>query len=285
MTKLEIKNSMTREFVNHETIQQVYGLTQDKTFDEQFSKVSIENILFDIVSYTVYLLRLFFEQKEKEIDDKLYNQKSGRLSWYRTMALNFQLGFPLVLDHDYYDNTNYTSDEIEESKIIKYATANNGDNMGKIVVKVATENADKKLSPIDETALDAIEAYFDEIVYAGNEVTVINYEPDKLYLSLKIYRNPLVLDQNGTSMISGGNPVESAVQEFMKELPFDGELVLASLIDKLQDVSGVKIPHLVYAQHSYMTGSGFSQPEYIEVKTIPNAGYFEVIFDKVEYVV
>ena len=38
--------------------------------------------------------RVYYYQKE--IDEKLANQKSGTLPWYRTMALRFQEGFDLV---------------------------------------------------------------------------------------------------------------------------------------------------------------------------------------------
>ena len=228
-----------------------------------------------------------FGQYTKEVDDKLYNQKSGRLPWYRYMALRFQYGFNLLTDSDEFDNTGATNEQIEASKIIKYAAVNNGDTPGRIIVKIAGET-DGVLSPISEEAQVSVEEYFEEVKYAGSYVTVINYLPDRLYLNLQIYHDPLVLDENGVSILNGNKPVEDAIKAFMKELPFDGELVLFDLEERLKQIEGVEIPHLVAASSSWITPStgGYGTPSPIHVKRIPESGYFEVVnFDTVTYVV
>ena len=82
--------------------------------------------------------------------------------------------------------------------------------------------------------------------------------------------------------------MEDALKEFMRELPFNGELVLNSLIDKLQKTEGVKIPHLVSAASKWIDNDGvtYSNFENISVKKIPVSGYFEIEnFDNIEYVV
>ncbi|CAA0238930.1 conserved hypothetical protein [Tenacibaculum maritimum] len=74
----------------------------------------------------------------------------------------------------------------------------------------------------------------------------------------------------------------------MKELPFDGELILQNLIDKLQKVDGVKIAHLVEAKSSSLNPntSEHGIASIIEVKRIPESGYFEIeTFENIEYVV
>lgn len=286
-TRIEIKNQITTSFVTNDVIVAVYGLTDGQTFEQQFSLVSFENILFDILSFSIFLLEQLFNQHTEEVDDKLYNQKSGRLPWYRYMALKFQYGFDLLTDSDEFDNEGVTSDQIETSKIIKYAAVNEGDVHGTIIVKIAGED-DGVLAPISEAAQISIEAYFEEIKYAGSRIRVINYLHDRLYLTLQIYRDPLVLDDNGVSILNGNKPVEEAIEAYMKELPFDGELELESLVDKLQLVKGVITAHLIGALSSWITPStgGYGVPTPINVKRIPESGYFQVVnFDNVEYVV
>lgn len=46
MTIAEIKKQITDHFISDPTIVQKYKLQTDKTFDDQFSTVSLENIIF-----------------------------------------------------------------------------------------------------------------------------------------------------------------------------------------------------------------------------------------------
>jgi hypothetical protein len=74
----------------------------------------------------------------------------------------------------------------------------------------------------------------------------------------------------------------------MKNLPFDGELVLNDLIEKLRQVDGVNHVHIVVAQSSTYDAVTSQYLNYvpINVKTIPTAGYFDIPnFDTVSYVV
>ncbi|MDO4224795.1 MAG: nucleotidyltransferase, partial [Bergeyella zoohelcum] len=157
----------------------------------------------------------------------------------------------------------------------------------RLIIKIATEQGGE-LQPITTEQKASFEAYMKEIKDAGVKITVINYLPDILKLQMKIYRDPLVLDENGTSIRTGKKPVEEAIKTYLKNLPFDGELVLAHLIDELQKVEGVKIPHIILAESKWIDASvnnyGNFQP--IEVKTIPTSGYFKVEnFNGISYVV
>ena len=127
-----------------------------------------------------------------------------------------------------------------------------------------------------------------EIKDAGVKITTINYLPDILKLQMKIYRDPLVLDENGMSIITGEKPVEKAIKEYLKQLSFNGELVLAHLVDALQKVEGVRIPHIVLAESKWIDASvndyGNFQP--IEVKQLPISGYYKIEdFSGISYVV
>ena len=251
------------------------------------SKVSIWNLLFYIVAVCVGDLRKYFIEHRAYVEDRLANQKAGTLPWYRELALNFQYGFDLITDTDKFYNGTATEEEIEDSKVIKYAAINLGDKPGTIVLKVATET-DGKLATLPQEVETSLEEFYEEVGFAGDRITIINHLADKLFLNLKIYINPLLLDASGVSKLNGGKPVEEALQEFMKELPFNGELVLQSLVDKLQMVEGVEIAHVIEVKSSSLdpVEGMHGTPEVIQVKKIPASGYFEIeTFDDIEYVV
>jgi hypothetical protein len=251
------------------------------------SKVAIYRLIVFAVSFGIWTLESLFDIHKKELQTELLEQKSGTLPWYRTMALAFQFGFDLLSDSDTFNNGTATTEQIEASKIVKYAAVEEGSEDSRVIIKIAGET-NKILAPITADQLLAFNNYIDEVRYAGVKVTVINYLPDRLYLNLKIYRDPLLIDATGNSILYGGKPVEDAIRAYMKQLPFNGELVLAHLVEALQKVEGVRIPHVVSADSSWIDPvvNGYGTPQPINVKSIAVSGYYEVVnFDNVSYVV
>lgn len=285
--RIEIKEDITRAFVENPYIIQAYGLVPGKSFDQQFSKLSLENVLFDIISYAIWILQELFATHKKEVESLIDNQKSGTPAWYRYKTLQYQKGFDLLPGSDKFDNAGATAEQIAQSKIIKYAAVTESDEPGTIVIKIAGEDSGE-LQPIPDNEMPAIETYLNEIKWAGTRVRVINYLPDLLRLNLVIYRDPLVLDENGVHIRTGKKPVEEAINNYLKNLPFDGELVLAHLIDAIQQADGVLIPHLTEASSKWIdpnTG-GYGNWQNIDVKKIPESGYFKIeTFDTISYVV
>jgi len=254
------------------------------------SKVAIWRLWLYIVAYACWTLETIFDTHKSEVSEMLAQQKPHTARWYRNKALAFQYGFDLIDETDLFDNTGSSEDQIEASKIIKYSAVTEATTESRLIIKIATES-NGELNPISEGEKEAFNAYMQEIKDAGNNITVINYRPDILQLNLQIYRDPLVLDASGqkiTGVGVGTKPVETAIKTYLKNLPFNGELVLAHLIDALQQVEGVKIPHVISAESKWIDASvndyGIFQP--IDVKKIPISGYFKIEnFDSISYVV
>jgi len=251
------------------------------------SKTSIWQLITYVVAYAIYTLEVLFDTHKAETDNAIALLKPHTKRWYRQKALDFQYGFDLMEDSDKYSNTGVDTDVIEQSKIIKYAAVTESADESRVIIKIATET-DGKLSPIEPQEKLAFDAYIGEIKDAGVSVNAINFQPDKLYLNMKIFYDPLVLDAQGNSIISGGRPVEDAILDYLKNLPFDGQLVLAHLVDALQKVEGVLIPHLDSAESAWIDGviNNYGPATPINVRVTPASGYFEVVnFNNISYVV
>ena len=67
----EIKQTMTNAFMADSTVRERYGLSESDTFDDSFSVVSIENILFYIVAACSHVLEVLFDQFKADVDDKI----------------------------------------------------------------------------------------------------------------------------------------------------------------------------------------------------------------------
>jgi hypothetical protein len=252
------------------------------------SKYAIFRLFIFIVATGIWIHETFFDQHTLEINEKLANQKAGTLPWYRTMALRFQYGFDLVQDKDYFDNGTATEEQIEASKIIKYAAVNEAEDSSRVILKIAGETNRVLSNFEDPDQVEAIKAYFKEIRVAGVAVTIINYKADKLYLNLRIKRDALLITDTGMSKLNGNYPVNEALQEFMKELKFNGELQLSLLIDKLQVIPGVLDATLLSAESSWIDPEldGYGVPQPIFISKIAESGYYEIVtFDNINYVV
>ena len=251
------------------------------------SKVAIWRLWVYITAFVIWTLEKIFDEHKREVSEALSELKPHTARWYRNKALAFQYGFNLHSETDLFDNTGKSKEEIENSKIIKYSAVTEADTESRLIVKIATEQGGE-LQPISQGQKASFDAYINEIRDAGVRITTINYLPDILKLQMKIYRDPLVLDENGQSILTGEKPVEKAIKEYFKKLPFNGELVLAHLVDSLQQVEGVKIPHIILAESKWIDAetNGYGNFQPIEVKTIPISGYFKIEnFNGIEYVV
>lgn len=251
------------------------------------SKTAIWRLWMFITAVAIWTLEKLFDAHKAEVDEKIKQLKPHTCRWYRNKALAFQYGFDLLTDSDHFDNAGHTAEQIKNNKIIKYSAVTEAEIESRLIVKIATEQGGE-LQPIRAEQKESFEAYLSEIKDAGVKITVINYLPDILRLRMKIYRDPLVLDQNGQSILTGKKPVEDAIKAYLKRLPFNGELVLAHLVDELQKVEGVRIPHITLAESKWIDADvndyGNFQP--VDVKTIPISGYFKIEnFENISYVV
>ncbi|WP_277012695.1 nucleotidyltransferase [Capnocytophaga granulosa] len=265
------------------TIQEIQELiyqakTQEPALNElnSASKVAIWRLWVYIISVAIWSLEKLFDLHRTDIDKRLAELTPHTARWYRNKALAFQYGFDLLPDSDKFNNTGHTEEQIEASKIVKYSAVVESED-GRLIVKIATES-DGRLLPITEDQHNAFKGYIAEIKDAGVRATVINYLPDKLVLNLDVYYDPLILDSNGMDILSAKLPVKEAIEIYLKNLPFNGELIVAHLVDALQAVNGVKIPHLKEVTTAWIDPNtrGYGSFENINVSQIPYSGYFEV---------
>src|SRR5690606_26557389 len=102
------------------------------------------------------------------------------------------------------------------------------------------------------------------------------------------FRDPLVLNANGMSILNGNYPVQDAIQAYMKLLPFDGEFVVFDFLNYIKDhAPGVITPVAINVESAWIDPiiGDYGTPISIDVKRIPESGYFKVVtFDNIDYV-
>lgn len=261
----EIHGNMLANIANHPDLQELNST----------SKTAIYRLFVYIVAVSIWSLEKLFDNHKAQIDTAIYEYKPGTPRWYRNMALAFQFGFDLLQDDDQFDNSNATLEQIEASKIVKYCSVKEGLESSKVILKVAGEQGDN-LRKLSTDEITSFTAYMKEVSYAGVKLLIINNPADKLLLKMDVYIDPLLFDSNGTNIRTGSKTVEVALKNYLKNLPFDGELVVNDLIAVLRSVDGVINVNITTIQSSYMdlTTNVYKPFTAINVKTIPLAGYF-----------
>lgn len=252
------------------------------------SKTSVWRNMLETVAFMIFNFQEALRLHMKEIDEKIATQKIPNEKWYRERALYFQYGFEL--DPDSYvgaflptykdgngDIVMATEQNIEDSRIIKYASVTpniSGNGMKRISMKIAGENMDEIIPT--EKAL-AFKTYIERIQATGDHIVVVNFLPDILLLQYKICYDPLILHPDGMSIITGEYPVKIAIERFLKNLPFNGELSVESLENALQAVNGVKdLQKLQVSSKWIEPGAGYGLFQPIEISRIPRSGRFKI---------
>lgn len=274
-TLTEVRALIQAKFIENTTIQSLYDLDPSKTFQEQFSKVSVEAVMIDVYSICSWILESIFDQHMKDVQSFIREEKAHTLKWYRNKALNFRLGQSLVLDTDQYSDIGLTEAEIAASKIIAYAAAiESEDGSGIPVLRIKTSKS--SFSPLDESELNAIREYFAEIKDAGVKLLCTSGAGDGLKANLTIYYNPQIINGSGISIVSGNEPVREAVKLHLKSLPYNGEYTPMAMIDAIQKVNGVEIAqaNLTEAKYGDLPFSATG------ARYIPDAGWMRIIAEE-----
>jgi len=278
-TIAEIKKSITDVFIQNDAVKTLYVLDDGKTFEDQFSVTSVESIIFYAVAFGMFILYSFVDLFKIETDDKIKNYTHPTLEFYAQKIKTFQYGRSLVAGKDYYDNTGLTDEQIAAEQVIKYAAAQeqdfSNDKFG-VRLKVAGEDANGVRIKLPDVQYTAALAFLPRFKYAGVYTEMTTDDADYLKLSLRVYYNPLVLNELGQRLDGTDNlPLQTAINNHLKNLPFNGKLNLTALTDAMQLVEGIEDPRILSAQSKY---AALPYSDVIDEVT-PDAGYLKIYDD------
>lgn len=230
------------------------------------SRVADWRLWIWLVAFASHLLEVVTEAIRAETEAIAEAAKPHGLRWYHAEILKFQYGDDLIWDAD---NLTYRYAEIDESKrvvkqakVVETATGSSG-----LIAKVKGDSG--PLSNDEETAF---KTYLNYIKDAGTKMFVINDDPDEFRVVLDVYYNPLVMRPNGSLINSPSTfPVLDAIQNHIDNLPFNGTLVLTTLVDSLQKAEGVDDPVLLQLSAKEAQQAVFTA---VNVRYAPYSGHF-----------
>lgn len=229
----EIKKTMTDAFMADADIREMYGFRQGETFDEAFSSVSLESILFYIVAACCRTLEAMWEYHRNVVEDRIARAVVASVPWYHKMALAFQYGDNMVFDESTMQ-FRYASDN-PAARVIRYAAVR--DRGTSIQVLVSGEKNGLP-EPLSNDILTAFKSYMNRVKIAGVILSVRSLPADDLHIYAEVMVDPLVINASGVRA-DGTRPVEEAIKSYLKGIIYGGTFNKTKLVDAIQQVEGV----------------------------------------------
>lgn len=254
------KQSMTTLGNLQPNIDSSQNLLQDLTSQ---SKVAIWRLLFFVVAVSIYVLEKLFDEHKIWIENRASELIVGSEKWYELKAREFQFG-----DNLEFDGTVYKYPVInEENKIVKIVAAKQ--SAGLVLLKLAKLDGDNPI-PLNTVELDAFKAYINKVKFAGIKVPCVSRDADELNIAYTVYYNPLVLNSEGQLLSDTSiKPAEIAINNYCKNLPFNGVFSVTELTDKIQQSEGVINPVFRLGETRFGSTPWVPLGDYYN----PNAGY------------
>lgn len=230
------------------------------------SKVSVWRLWAYITAVAIWSLEQILELSIKQQSDFIRNVKIHSTTWYSSLAKKFQFGDALP-----WGETDY--EEIDETKqVVKFAAVQAV--TGGLLVKVAGETGGV-MGPLGASEFTAFKEYMHRVKAAGDFISYRNEDADLVAVGLTVYYDALILDGDG-KRLDGTNdtPVADAVEAYLESIDFNGSLVPQTMVDRLQEVEGVKIVDLQLLEIKISVGG-----TYVPVPAsgaVPYSGYARI---------
>ena len=270
----DIKKEMTTAFAGERAVVNAYNLDTRKTFDQQFSVLSIESVLFYVFAVAVWAVEVLFDKHAAEVDARIEQLEPHTLRWYVSKVKAFMYGYRLVENTDHYNTSRMSDTDIEKARVVKYAVATEDETV--VYIKVAGQTDDGKPCLLNKSQFAALKSYVNTIKDAGVSVQLRNEEADLIRINLKVFYDPTLMNNQG-ELSDGSKPVDEAVQSVITNLPFNGIFRNTDLLEAIKAIPAVVVVDINSASggvqakarnaNNYTTVVGYSRPY---------SGYYEI---------
>jgi len=256
MTTQEWKKIITDEWLRQPAVIEKYGIDTSKGFEEQFSAVSIESLLFYAQAFGLMVLEKIVGDSIAKLEEHFNRLRPHTLNWYAGKIKAFQMGDTLPTDTDMYPEIK------EDAQVVKYCSLT--ERNGVLSAKIAGQDKDGKPTRLSDDDVKKVSAYVSKIKDAGVRVLLSSGDADKFNVSLLIHYDPLKRLE--------AKDIKKVVSEYLESMPFDGIYSNMALIDAIQKVDGVRVAEVLTSEAKY----GGNITKSIDSVYVPTSGYMQI---------
>lgn len=198
------------------------------------SKMSVLDAFTWVVSACIWAFENILDVFKVDLAKDLQYRVNGNAAYYANALLKYQSGDSLQMNED---GTQFSYPNVDESKRIitkvSYSEiAEEGFNDKKLFLKVATGEPGAYMR-ISDLELLSVQAYLNQISFAGTHAVVVSRNGDVLIPRLTVYYDGAVSPEEVYENI------ESTLNDFVQNLPFDGVVYVQKIIDAIQKAGHV----------------------------------------------
>jgi len=217
---------MTDAFIADERVQVSYGLQSGLTFDEQFSKASIESLFFYTVATDMAALQFLFNQFKMEIEERIKAAIPGTIAWYHNLVMNWE----------YPKNSGI--------RLIKFCSVT--EEFPWLRIKINTEN--HGIFATESEEMNALRIYLSENKFAGTQINLTSQPPEIITIKMTVWLSAAQYSSDGKIIGTDDKPVEKAINDYLANIVYSGTFFRSRLVDAVQAVAGVNDVELLSAK-------------------------------------
>lgn len=230
----EIKKQMTEAFVKDSVIREKYGITGTGHFEDVFSKVSVEAVIFYVVAMAAWTLETLFDLFKAEVNEQIAQNVVPTVRWYHTQAVAFQYGDALVYDEDAGQFCYPTVDEAK--RVVRYCAVK---DRGGSIQMLVSGNSGGKPSVLQESVMAAFRSYMNRVKVAGVILDVKSLAADSIQIAVTVQVDPQVIGVDGKRIDDGRFAVVEAIDAYLGGIVYGGTFNKTKCVDAIQLVEGV----------------------------------------------
>lgn len=190
------------------------------------SKFSVSGAIFYIVASVIYTFEVLLDAFQVELAKDIKQHVNGTGRYYVNMLLQYQKGHVLKMNDE---GTQFEYDTIDENaRIIKAAVCDQTHIEGyydnHLVFKIATGDAGN-YTQIDDSELESIRNYIDQIAFAGTKFEVVSMKGDIFVPRVLVYYDGAYTEAQVLQNI------KQAIYAYVESIAFSG-VVFPSMFNK-----------------------------------------------------
>lgn len=242
------------------------------------SKMSVINAFTWVVSALIYSFENILDVFTVDIAEVLNNRINGTPAYYVNSLLKYQKGDTLTVNAE---GTGFSYDSVDTNKRtvtkVSYEEAYSSEYKDTVLLLKAATGTTDALEQIDAAELVNLNAYVNQIKFAGTKVKVVSRKGDILVPKVTVYYDGAVsIDDVYTN-------IENALIAYIGNLPFDSTVYASQVVDAIQSAEHVSD---VYINPSASSDQGIYIAKYddnnvlgtmtkIDRTTKTNSGYLK----------
>lgn len=239
-----------------------------------FAPAGFVSSLVAVFARVIYTFELLLDSRDSDVEAMIAVSEPQTAAWWQKKALAWQEGYAVAYDAS--TGVFKYSVEDADSRIIKFAAV--VDQLP-VTIKLAAADGNGLPTSLSEDQLLMVSTYLHKIKVPGVGIAVVSEQADTLLISSSTIHFDAQVD-----LITLKDNIEAAINNYLRNLPFNGELSKDDLERHIQQVAGVLEVEMVV-----QAWAGTDQPTTVNLTYIPLAGYFvldqnSAIYDDSNYV-